>query len=125
MLPTSGGGRIDSPRVDHSWLQHADKAVRAPRPAQYSRSVTRPGCGTGYFPLASATKGAGEFIVHLSTSGANSCLLFNMSSNVTSCPVCAAIRPIELTKLASTPLLASLYGLSLRMASTRSFHSFK
>ena len=40
---------------------------------QYSRSVTTPGCGTGYFPSGPGSSGAGESVVSLSTSGANSC----------------------------------------------------
>ena len=46
-----------------------------------------------------------------------------MSSKVTTWPVWAAMRPIEVTRLASAPRLTSLYGLSLRIASIRSSHS--
>src|SRR5688572_29860585 len=47
---------------------------------QYSRSFFRPGIGTGYKPLASASTGGGESIVHLSMSGAYSWGWFSMSS---------------------------------------------
>ncbi len=48
-----------------------------------------------------------------------------MSSKVISWPVCAAMRPIEVTTLASTPRLTSLNGRSFTMAFTSAFHSFR
>jgi len=54
---------------------------------QYSRWVMTPGCGTGYLPSGPATKGAGDSIVSLSTSGANSWEQLRMSSKVTMPPV--------------------------------------
>ncbi len=91
---------------------------------QYSRLVMIPGCGTGYLPSGPACTGAGESIVSLSTPGAYSWSELSISSNVISLPVWAALRPSELTKLASAPRFTSLNGLSSRIASTRSFHSF-
>ena len=60
----------------------------------------------------------------LSTPGAYSSGELSISSQVISWAVWAALRPSEVTTLAITPRWASLNGLSLRIASTRSFHSF-
>ena len=62
--------------------------------------------------------------MNLSASGANSWSEFSISSQEISCPVCAAIRPMEVATLASTPRLTSFHGLSLRIASMSESHSF-
>ena len=62
-------------------------------------------------------------MVSLSTWAANSCGQLSISSHVMTWPVWAAIRPMHVTRLASAPRRASLYGLSWRIASTRSSHS--
>ena len=72
-----------------------------------------PGCGTGYLPSASDGTGGGESIVSLSTSGANSCWQLRISSKVMIWPVWAAMRPIEVTRLASAPSLHFVVGLVL------------
>jgi len=73
--------------------------------------------------LATMLMGAGESVVSLSRPGANSSSQLSISSNVTIWPVWTALRAIAVTRLASAPRLASLCGLSLRMASIRWSHS--
>src|SRR5205823_10708213 len=75
---------------------------------QNSRFFLIPGSGMGYLPLASARSGAGESIVNLSAPGAYSWSELSISSKVISWPVCPATRPIEVTRLASTPRFTSL-----------------
>ena len=62
-------------------------------------------------PWASGISGAGPSSVSLSMFGAYSWSLLSISSNVTVRPTCAAMRPIEVTRLALTPFFASLNGL--------------
>ena len=82
-----------------------------------------PGCGTGYLPSASATSGAGESIVSLSTSGANSWSCFSISSRVMTWPGVGGHAAHTACRLASVPRSTSLYGLSSRIAAIRSSHS--
>ena len=67
-----------------------------------------PGRGTGYLPWALATTGAADSVVNLSAPGAISCSQLSMSSKEIARPVWAAMRPIEVTTLASTPRFTSL-----------------
>src|SRR6185503_14735901 len=78
------------------------------QPNQYSRFPLNPGIGTGYLPSASATTGGFESIVHLSIPGAYSIGCSSISVYVTSWPVWAAMRPMDVTTLACTPNGTSL-----------------
>lgn len=65
---------LGHPGIDHPLVptSRGDKRSTGQGHA-YSRSLTRPGIGTGYFPSALIVSGLGESRVSLSMFGANSC----------------------------------------------------
>ena len=74
-------------------------------------------------PSLLASRIAGELSVSVATPAVKSSGQLSISSNVISLPVWAANRPIAVTRLASAPRTASLYGSLFMMAATRCSHS--
>ncbi len=77
--PPQAGTPAQTPTSQAGRLCHGQPLSR-PDQTPYSRFFVTPGCGSGYFPSASASSGAGLSNVSLSTLGANSCSQLSICS---------------------------------------------